>query len=847
MRLVIDLQGAQTIGSRHRGIGRYSLSLVRAMARNVGPDIDLRIALNGAFPDRVEELRAELAGVLPASAFSVYRVPLGTYPPPVEGDPAQGLAGEIVRLHYASLEPDAVLQTSVFEGFGALDVAPVAPDLPGVLSCAILYDLIPLVLPDRFLTAPTYRAHYQRQLGTLERTDLLLAISDATRRDALDRLGRGPQSIATIRGAVEETLRDAPRAPRAPELPSEPYVLVAGGQDPNKNLAAAFDAFARLPKALRQRFRLVHIGTLHHSERDLAAEFARPVIETGGASPIFLGHVSDGLLVNAYDHASLFVFPSLYEGFGLPPLEAMTRGTPTIACHASSMTEVVAPPDALVEPGSVEALATAMERALSDDVLLSQWAAAASKRASQFSWDAVAADTLGAIRAARNRPDGCAREPMRHDVHGAIRSSAVHVASGAATPGQTIDLLIDAGRLGAETGPARCLVDVSETDRINAKTGIQRVVRRTSTELQRVGADSDRVAGTWARSVVPISFHTDPPQPVQQFVAASTAANTCAIRYRTADTLLMLDSSWALYPSLGQQFAAVRACRGRVVTAIYDLVPLLHPDLVADGMATAFETWFRRALLESDGLVCISRAVADEVIAFVRKHDLPHRDGLRIGWWHLGSDIPPPPDAKPNDALTAFLDTDASVFLMVGTIEPRKRHAVALDAMERLWAEGRDARLALLGKEGWRVEDFAQRLRKHPKNGHRLLWLDKASDGDIAAAYARSTALVFASVYEGYGLPVVEAARAGLGSVAADIPVLREVGGDGALYFAVDDPAALADALRDVADERRRPDPSRTIALSWRESAEQLYQVLFADRWYAMLRPGEVRYSFSDS
>ena len=389
-----------------------------------------------------------------------------------------------------------------------------------------------------------------------------------------------------------------------------------------------------------------------------------------------------------------------------------------------------------------------------------------------------------------------------------------------------------------EDGEPRLLVDVTYTDENDLNTGIQRVVRRTVEGAQVPREPSD----TAKREVVPVSFAESRPRIAEGFVIGSDhASNQRDVHGRFGDTLLMLDSSWAIYPDLTEHFADVRGRGGRVVTTVYDLVPLLHPEVTDEAMSRMFDRWLRVALVESDALVCISRAVADEVIAYVRKHNLPHRDGLRIGWWHMGSDLARVAEAKPRSELAAFLDGEAAVFLMVGTVEPRKRHRVVLDAMEKLWAEGSDARLLLIGKQGWRIEEIAERLRGHPEMGRRLLWIEDGSDSDIAHSYDRATALVFASVYEGFGLPIVEAARAGLGSIASDIPVLREVGGEGALYFPVDDADALAALMGRVERGDAQPDPTRTVALSWDESVRQLLDMLYDDRWYAMLRADDRR------
>ena len=401
-----------------------------------------------------------------------------------------------------------------------------------------------------------------------------------------------------------------------------------------------------------------------------------------------------------------------------------------------------------------------------------------------------------------------------------------------------LDAVIAAGRVGGEIGPPRLLVDVSQTARSGLSTGIQRLVRKLVAALGAAG--EPRADG---RECVPVTLSG--PLSGGRLVKASGAGRDAArgerIVYRTGDVLLMLDSSWARYDEFVPHFAAVRAVGGAVHTVVYDLTPLLMPDAVAEGLHGPFDAWLRRAALESDGLACISRTVATEVTGYLRAHAIPHRDGLRVGYWKLGSDnLPlaprPAPDAPSRDRADAGTGAGAPTFVMIGTIEPRKRHAVALDAMERLWAAGSNARLLVLGRAGWNVDALVRRLREHPEVGRRLTWIDAASDEDIAQACAAATALVFPSAYEGFGFPIVEAARAGLPVVAADIPVLREVGGKGVAYFAVDDPAALARVLGDVLAGRVRPRPDLVETLSWDESAQSLLDTLYGSAWLETLR-----------
>jgi glycosyltransferase involved in cell wall biosynthesis len=793
------------------------------MASAAGSETDVRIALNAGFREAGEAVTAALSAELPPSAFSYYHALQGTYPPPPDGDPVQAINAEIVRAHHASLQPDAIVTASVMEGFLLGDHCPAPSRLPGVIEAAVLYDLIPLVLADGFLADRAYGAFYARQTEVLRNSDLLLAISQSSADDAVRLLGIDRARVRNIGAAVPPEVRRAAQAPRAKVLPQAPYVLFAGGVDRNKNIGLVIEAFARLPEEIRVRHALVHVGSLSDAAR---LELSRLAEARGARAPHFLGFVDDETLINAYDHAAVFVFPSLYEGFGLPVLEAMTRGTPVLASRSSSLPEVVADEGALFAPDDPQDLSRLLADLLADASARTAAGKRAADRAEDFSWSRVARAAFEAIGAAVAAETGPNRRAGVIDAEeAAVRCAApMRQAALADRAPEIVDRILASARPGAELGPPRLLVDVTVTEIDDHKTGIQRVVRETTRALRSVDGGS-------ARRTEPIGFVDL--RPVSSRAFGGVGGN---VSFRTADLLLMLDSSWLHYVHLAEAFSDLRDARGTLVSTVYDLVPLLHPDVVAQGMREAFEAWFRCALLESDGLVCISRAVADEVVDYVERHDLPFRDGLKIGWWRLGSDLRSEPgDGEVRTALSELLTADAPVFLMVGTIEPRKRHAVVLDAFERLWREGSPACLLLLGKAGWNVPEFVQRMRRHPEAGRRLLWIEGASDAEVDAAYRGSEALIFASVYEGFGLPIVEAARMRLPVLASDIPVLREVGGDGAAYFRVDDPDALAKAVRAFLGGAR-PDPSRIRTLSWEESARDLLEVLFADRWYRVLR-----------
>jgi len=434
-------------------------------------------------------------------------------------------------------------------------------------------------------------------------------------------------------------------------------------------------------------------------------------------------------------------------------------------------------------------------------------------------------DLIGALRTAcEDRPPD---RPHGDEALAAIASMLR--TSGMSTNVETLgNAFMRSSRLGTEAGEPRLLIDVSYTNRIDHGTGIQRVVRRISDQLQAIGS------GRRFNSVALVAAR-QPDFGVLCQIDHNGAETDREMSLRTGDTFLLLDASWEECPHFAPRLNAVRHHGGRIVTVVYDILPLRYPEVVAIGLPPIFDRWFRTVVAASDALVCISRTVADDVVSYIRENGLPHRDGLRIGWWHLGADLPTSATDIVSDDVASMLGGNVPTFLMVGTVEPRKCHAVALSAMERIWAAGHNARLIILGREGWNVSELAQRLREHPEAHRRLFWQSKVSDADLAYAYQKSTALLFPSLAEGFGLPIIEAAHHGLGAIASDIPILREIGGDGVMYVPVDDAAGLSDAIERVLNGEVL-DPSGLDVLSWQQSAQQLLKVLDDDLFEYVLR-----------
>jgi len=377
----------------------------------------------------------------------------------------------------------------------------------------------------------------------------------------------------------------------------------------------------------------------------------------------------------------------------------------------------------------------------------------------------------------------------------------------------------------------RLIIDVSYTSNTSSKTGIQRVVRKT-------------VKGAYCR-----------PYPGLDAVAVNRVGNTLveaidwlaekslllphevgqppqAIEFRAGDCLLMLDSSWHEYAHFGGIFNRARAAKANIVTAIYDMLPLTLPQGdVVEGGREWFAGWLKIAIERSDGLVCISKAVADDVIAYIVKNRLGH-NGLRVGYWHLGSETRPATECPQNSPVQN--SAMRPYCLMVGTIEPRKNHALALDAFEKMWAQGSPLNLVIAGHTGWLVDQLMRRIHTHPMLNRQLFLFEGTSDDEIAHLYRNAAALLFVSKGEGFGLPLVEAAGYGTPIICSDIPIFREIADGNAQFVNNSDSAQLASEISAWWMNYQNgniPQPHMT-RLSWEQSAEALIDIVIGQKWY---------------
>lgn len=917
MRLVVDVQACQG-PSRDRGIGYYARCLTRALAETAGQHDVIALADGSADPEDLLRLRHELSPALGREAVVAFSG--------AEADLGSRAVLEVSRESaLAALRPDAVLVASLLE---LRDGAPMTVSRwtpHGPPTAGVLYDLIPMLDLDAYKADPTARAAYEAGLAEMARLDLLLSISDYSSGQAASLLPQLPPAV-TIHGAAPAQGAGIPR----PGLSRPGFGLAVGRDEPRKDVGTAVLAWAGIPGHVRAGQPFVVVGSWPRPRQrelqDMAAAAGLPREQL-----VFLGAVSDAEMAWLYRNASVLAFPSLVEGLGLPPLEAMSVGTPVLLAEASSLVELLDEPAAFFPPGDVGRLSALMAGLLEDAGQRDRLVEAGHRANRRFTWHETAGRAwraleqlsargdrptavpataavvggrgpLASLAAARSSEqafmsvdDAWAHEQVLHVVetqeHWRCLTDNLGVAPGAVLAAvmperleQDLDLLLAPAtgvtvrspaeatalvRLGVvstpvsvvdaqlerlceqlhvshESDPAThwsraCVIDpalaagaasfVSRPRWSVARPGPLLVsdvtVYRTTPFLSgiqratlRLHASLAELLGDRGGAVLPTVLARGTDSPAHPSIARDPVLASPEVSVAVADWLLCLDLDDRL-PAAVAEVQAARARGTGVAVNVYDLLPHTHPQWWPSGAADAsFRPWVRAALEVADVLLVNSLATAHDLERFVADHRPIRVDGFDVQLMRLGADFSDAP-ARADEALR-----DQAHFLVVGTVEPRKGHGEVLDAFEALWARGHDLRLTVVGRPGWMVERLTRRMEALAVREPAFCWERSASDAELDELYRRCTAVVVASEAEGFGLPVVEAAVRGCPVVVRDIPVLRELAGDDAVYFRAPDRPLERVLAEAVASPQRLAVLTDVPVLRWSEVAARLLGVL---------------------
>jgi glycosyltransferase involved in cell wall biosynthesis len=387
----LDARSTQNVENPERGIARFVAEHARALV-DLAPEVVASIRLDPALPT-------------PASLESLS---------------ASSLVDRRSEAEVAAdRHPPIYHNPSPFELASDLDeVWPWWARGDEVRTVVTLHDVIPLIFRDMYLQDDFVRALYMARLGLVRAAHQVLTNSQCTAEDAMEHLGIPESRITVIDSGVSGKLaslvadREDARAVLADQLPEarDGFLLYVGGDDPRKNLDGTIRAYALLPERLRREHQLVIACRLRpHRERELTG-LARG-LGVGPAGLVLTGFVPDEILAALYRACTLFVFPSLYEGAGLPILEAMSCDAPIAASRTSAIPEILGDTEATFDPADPSEVAEVVAGVLSDEGRLETLRERSRRRVGIYTWRRAAERTLEGYERALSLPVPGRRAP----------------------------------------------------------------------------------------------------------------------------------------------------------------------------------------------------------------------------------------------------------------------------------------------------------------------------------------------------------------------------------------------------------------------------------------------------
>lgn len=290
-----------------------------------------------------------------------------------------------------------------------------------------------------------------------------------------------------------------------------------------------------------------------------------------------------------------------------------------------------------------------------------------------------------------------------------------------------------------------------------------------------------------------------------------------------------LDAAWMCRMKRSYLLPILKEQGARIVAHIYDIISITHPQYCLERGVYHFMDYIGAHLQYADSIIVNAQATVDEL------EKLTARLGCKLPPCHvvpLGADFRARKEITDRDVDSTLVHAvkDKPYILMVGTIEPRKNHKLLLEAYDKGLKE-LGYNIIMAGYLGWNMEAFAEQLHNHPDYGTRIYHFEGLDDDGITYLYQHAKFLAFLSYTEGFGLPIIEAIQRGTPVIAADVPVLREVGGEYCVWFEQDNAEALCEIvkcydIRDVKYSETKKILKSFETYKWRECHEKVRNII---------------------
>jgi glycosyltransferase involved in cell wall biosynthesis len=838
--------------SAYRGIGRYSLSLLKSLLKENKKNHDIHVLLNGKNSESEINIRESLDSTIGQSKIHFWPNPLRSGCPEMNYADAPNHAAAVRQLFIEKLKPDHFHVFSHFEGFVDCQHLTKLEGLTNrIVTSVSIYDFIPLEMKDEFRSDQRYSTFYNGKLIDLVKADQLLTISNYTLTKVKTYLSdfRGHAfNIGT--GISDHFIGKEGKAGVGSRHPlvGRPYVLCLGSLDHHKNIGGLASAWNLLPKTIKDKYELVLVGSKSSFPKKEVQNICNACGLKEGQFRI-INDPTDTELATLYCHCETYVQPSICEGFGLPVGEAISCGALAIGSDRSSLPEILKSPEAMFDPKKPEAIAGKLHEVLSGSLNKSAIQSIQKENLHNYTWQNVARRFFEVIE--NKSADASQSKPrlLNQTSLGKKFFSKLEVCKQGmeASAEQLAWVSANLERCENTSKPTpRVFIDISELINRDSGTGIQRVTRAV---LHGLINRKDE-----AFQIVPVYGSTEENgykyanEYSQRIFGKKYACGDVGISPEVGDIFLGLDLQHHVTRKQANYLSILADQGVRVIFYLYDLLPIQYPAFwpLEHGLDVVHHEWLS-IICSFDEVISISATTAKRCREFLASPPMPRypypkpfltrpinrKKGAKAKISHnlLGYDLDAtaPSTGLPRDSQECLRKIrDRTTFLMVGTLEPRKGQSQILQAFNQMWAKGSENQLVIVGKAGWLMDDFVQQLQSHRMLGNRLFWFDKASDEYLNSIYDASTCLIAASYDEGFGLPLVEAARFGKPIIARDIEIHREVAGSSAFYFRGLDIEEINHKIEEwekLYNADQHPKPNIALRI-WHEHVEQLVETL---------------------
>ncbi len=283
------------------------------------------------------------------------------------------------------------------------------------------------------------------------------------------------------------------------------------------------------------------------------------------------------------------------------------------------------------------------------------------------------------------------------------------------------------------------------------------------------------------------------------------------------DVLFLSDAFWD--DSLMKAISNINNSDYKLIMLIYDLFAISHSHCVDTVIMNNYVNCLNALMYKIDGVISISKSSLNDI----QTHISNKKGGVLFDYFYLGANFSFKGKISGNvrpDLISLY--ASGSTYLAVGTIEPRKNYGYLIDSFQQLWHQGIRINLCIVGRVGWKCEELMERIGKAQAVGERLFHFIDLNDDELEYCYNKSRAVIFPSIAEGFGLPLVEAMHYGRPVFASDIPVFREIGNNYPIYCDLRDSRSLASLIQkfDSGQLSKQFEPQE--CLSWDESVDDL-------------------------